>query len=115
MQRQLDQERTRYDQLRARALALGAQAVADPATDEVMVEGQSHLLDSPIGHDPQQLKTLLRAMDEKKLILRLLDETIRAEGVQVFIGAETKEEQMRSLRHGGQPLRWLDAARDPRA
>jgi heat-inducible transcriptional repressor len=97
VQQQLDQECTSYGKLRARALALGAQAVADPAADEVVVEGQSHFLDSPIGNDPQQLKILLRAMDEKKLILRLLEDTIRAQGVQVFIGAETKEEQMRSL------------------
>jgi heat-inducible transcriptional repressor len=96
VQLRLEEERTRYDLVRARALALGAQAVAEFATDEVVVEGQSRLLDSPLAHDPELARTLLRAMDEKKLILRLLDETIHAEGVQVFIGAETKEEQMRS-------------------
>jgi heat-inducible transcriptional repressor len=93
----LDLARTQYDQLAARALRLGAQAVADPVEDEVMVEGQSKLLDSPMGNDPEQIKTLLRAMEEKKLILRLLDETIRGEGVQVFIGAETKETEMKSF------------------
>ena len=96
MQGALDEERSRYDQLVARALQLGAQALAEPLGDELVVEGQSKLLDSPIANDPEQVKAVLRAMDEKKLILRLLDETIRGEGVQVFIGAETKEEEMRS-------------------
>jgi heat-inducible transcriptional repressor len=92
VQRQLEEERTRYDQLRARALTLGARAVADRGADEVVVEGQARLLDFPAATaDPEQIKTLLRAMDEKKLILRLLDETISGQGVQVFIGAETRE------------------------
>jgi heat-inducible transcriptional repressor len=97
VQGELDDEQAGLDRLRNRALTLGAQAVADEASDEVVVQGQSRLLDSPVGNDPAQVRALLRAIDEKKLILRLLDDTIRADGVQVFIGAETREEQMRSL------------------
>jgi heat-inducible transcriptional repressor len=96
VQHELESEQNRYDRLVSRALQLGAQAVATPVEDEVVIEGQSRLLDHPLANDPEQMKSLLRAVEEKQLILRLLDETIRGEGVQVFIGAETREEEMRS-------------------
>jgi heat-inducible transcriptional repressor len=92
----LEDEQTSYDAVASRALALGIQAVAEPAPDEVLVEGQSKLLDLSPGGDPEQAKALLRAIEEKRLILRLLDETIRGDGVQVFIGAETREEEIKS-------------------
>lgn len=93
----LESEQSRYDRIAARALALGIQALrSEPTPDEVLVEGQSRLLDAPVGRDPEQARALLRAIEEKRTVLRLLDETIRGEGVQVFIGAETKEEEIKS-------------------
>jgi heat-inducible transcriptional repressor len=107
VQRELESEQNRYDQLVSRALQLGAQAVAEPAEDNVVIGGQSKLLE---GNDPEQVRAVLRAVEEKKVVLKLLDETINADGVQVFIGAETKEEEMRSCAFvgsaygGAQPL-----------
>jgi heat-inducible transcriptional repressor len=95
VQRELENEQNRYDQLVSRALQLGVQALATPAADEIVVEGQSNLLE-PRGADPEQTRAVLKALEEKKLVLRLLDETIRGEGVQLFIGAETREEEFRS-------------------
>ena len=96
VQEELDKEQNRYDSLVARALALGVEALGGPSEAEVMIEGQSNLLDHPELTDPEELKALLRAVEEKRLVLRLLDETVGAEGVQVFIGAETREAEMRS-------------------
>jgi heat-inducible transcriptional repressor len=93
---ELASEQNRYDATVSRALELGKQAAAEPAPDEVLVEGQSRLLEVGAGKDPEQARALLRAIEEKRLLLRLLDETIRGEGVQVFIGAETRQEEMRS-------------------
>jgi heat-inducible transcriptional repressor len=95
VQEKLEREQTQYDRLMTSALALGAEAVAEPLEDEVVVEGQSRLLDAPMTQNVEEMKSLLRTLDEKKLILRLLDETIRGEGVKIFIGAETREEEMR--------------------
>ncbi|MCB9556822.1 MAG: heat-inducible transcription repressor HrcA [Deltaproteobacteria bacterium] len=89
---QLADERTRYDQLRERALKLGAEATARPAEDEVVVGGQSKILEHP---DPEVMRSLLRAIEGKQTVLRLLDHTIEANGIQVFIGAETQDETMR--------------------
>lgn len=95
VQQELDNEQNQYDDLVSQALNLGSQALVEPA-DDVVIEGQSRLLDHPKGFDPEEMKNVLRAVEQKRLVLRLLDDTIQAEGVQVFIGQETQEVEMRS-------------------
>ena len=96
VQTELEKEQNRYVELVTMALHLGAQALAAPSDVEVLVEGHSRLLDHPRGFDPDEMKNVLRALEEKRLVLGLLDKTIEADGVKVFIGAETQEEEMRS-------------------
>src|SRR5262245_13833611 len=85
--REYEDERTAHDQLRARALELAKAAVPDTArTEPIIVDGQSNLLSAT--DDLDRARTLLRALEEKEFIMRLLDETSRAPGIRVFIGAE---------------------------
>ena len=53
----------------------------------VLVSGQSNLLDAELAQD--RLRDLLRALEDKETLVRLLDRTRGAEGLQVFLGAET--------------------------
>jgi heat-inducible transcriptional repressor len=79
-------ERAAHDELVARALRLASAAVpADPEPD-VRVEGQSNLLAGKA--DLERAKLLLRTLEEKDLIVRLLERTLSAPGICVFIGAE---------------------------
>lgn len=94
VQRELEKAQNSYDQIAAHALLLGAQVVSLPTEDEILVEGQSNLLDHPQVHDPAKIKALLRTIEEKHSVLRLLDETIHGHGVKVFIGAETGQKEM---------------------
>lgn len=94
---ELDSERNRFDALVSRALTLGAQALHRPGSDEVLVGGQSHLLDQLKGHDRESLRQILEAIEQKRRVLRLLDQTISAQGVQVFIGAELGDSSMKDL------------------
>jgi heat-inducible transcriptional repressor len=85
---EIDSERAMHDNLMARALRLAsaimpAQADAAP---EVVVDGQSNLLSG--NTDLERAKVLLRTLEEKDLIVRLLDRTLSAPGICVFIGAE---------------------------
>jgi len=83
---ELDSDRTQHDRIRSRALFLAAAAVPERTETPLIVEGQSHLLDSADNMDAA--RTLLRGIEEKEFIVRLLDETLRAPGIRVFIGAE---------------------------
>ena len=84
---EIESDRAAHDQLAARALQLAAAAVPTRrAAAEVLVDGQSNLLSGQT--DLERAKTLLRTLEEKDLIVRLLDRTLSAPGICVFIGAE---------------------------
>ena len=83
---EIESDRAAHDQLAARALQLAAAAVPTDTGAEVLVDGQSNLLSGQT--DLERAKTLLRTLEEKDLIVRLLDRTLSAPGICVFIGAE---------------------------
>jgi heat-inducible transcriptional repressor len=83
---EIESERAAHDEIAARALKLAAAAVpADPAPD-VLVDGQSNLLAGKA--DVERAKVLLRTLEEKDLLVRLLERTLNAPGICVFIGAD---------------------------
>ncbi|HEY1723471.1 MAG TPA: heat-inducible transcriptional repressor HrcA [Magnetospirillaceae bacterium] len=56
---------------------------------QFIVRGQSHLLDDVTALDDlERIRSLFEALETKETMLRLLDLTNSAEGVQIFIGAE---------------------------
>ena len=89
----LADEKNRYDSMVSAALALG-QAVFDKPNRgaEVVVSGQANLLGEVGAPDPEhfeQMRQLLRALEDKEVMIQLLDRTLQADGIQVFLGAET--------------------------
>jgi heat-inducible transcriptional repressor len=87
--RELGEDKNRYDEAISAALRLGhAVFVAQPdRSADVVVTGQANLLDDALAQD--RARELLRTLDDKETLVRLLDRTRRAEGLQVFLGAET--------------------------
>ena len=79
-------DRAQHDELASRALRLASAAVPAEAPAEVLVDGQSNLLAGKA--DLERAKVLLRTLEEKDLLVRLLDRTVGAPGICVFIGAE---------------------------
>ncbi|HVZ73777.1 MAG TPA: heat-inducible transcriptional repressor HrcA [Polyangia bacterium] len=79
-------DRAAQDALAKRALLLATAAVPVEAEAEVIVDGQSNLLAGKA--DLERAKVLLRTLEEKDLLVRLLDRTLSAPGICVFIGAE---------------------------
>ncbi len=96
VQRELGDEKHRYDEMIATALRLGEQAFA-PAPGEgrsadVVISGQANLVDPEAAADKvrfDRMRELLRALEDRALLIQLLDRTKSAEGIQVFLGAET--------------------------
>jgi heat-inducible transcriptional repressor len=85
---EIESERAAHDRLAARALQLASAAVPSegPSQADVLVDGQSNLLSGQT--DVERVKMMLRALEEKDLIVRLLERTLSAPGICVFIGAE---------------------------
>lgn len=91
--RELAVEKNRYDDMVSAALELGRAVFDQPARGaEVVVSGQANLLDPATIADSEHLtrmRELLQTLEDKEIMAQLLDRTIAAEGIQVFLGAET--------------------------
>ena len=86
---ELARDRRELDELQARALALGAQAV-QAGSPAVHIEGQASLLeDKGLSQDVEKIRALFRALEEKEQLLAVLDRTLAAEELQIFIGTES--------------------------
>jgi heat-inducible transcriptional repressor len=86
--RELGEDKNKYDEAVASALRLGHAVFVSPPerAQPVVVSGQANLLDDV---QPEQIRELLRTLEDKQTLIRLLDRTRGAEGLQVFLGAET--------------------------
>jgi heat-inducible transcriptional repressor len=62
--------------------------------DDLMVSGESKLMDFPELGDIQKLRKLFDAFTKKRDLLHLLDRSLRAGGVKLFIGSESGYEAL---------------------
>lgn len=86
---ELERTRSASDPVLSRALDLAA-AVVPPSdrAGEILFDGQSNLLASAV--DVERARCVLRTLEEKDQIVKLLDRTLTAPGICVFIGSEAK-------------------------
>jgi heat-inducible transcriptional repressor len=89
----LKEERSLYDELMARALRLASTTFDDMVSEPaVFIQGASLLLDDVGGESAditlRTLKTLLRMMEEKTRLVRLLDDYMSGDGLTIVIGSE---------------------------
>jgi len=86
--RELGEDKHRYDEAVTSALRLGHAVFvkAPERSAEVVIAGQANLLDDV---QPEQIRDLLRTLEDKETLIRLLDRTRTADGLQVFLGTET--------------------------
>jgi heat-inducible transcriptional repressor len=87
--RRLQDDRVQIDSLRHRAFELGHLAVGDIGQRHgVVIEGEALLLEHPEFSDVDRMRQLIHALDERETIVSLLDRTIEAKDVQIFVGSE---------------------------
>jgi heat-inducible transcriptional repressor len=87
--RELGDDKNRYDEAVTAALRLGHAVFVErrEKVADVLVSGQANLLDETLAQD--RARDLLRTLEDKETLVRLLDRTRTADGIQVFLGAET--------------------------
>jgi len=94
-ERRIRNEKEHYDRLKKKALELSAKFLDDPLKSELLVEGAFHLLDSPeIGRNIERMRGLLKMVEEKTKLIRLLDHCLEHDGSMVFIGSEDLDEDL---------------------
>ncbi len=66
-----------------------AELEEDTELPEPIVEGITKLLDFPEFKDIERLKEILKAFEEKNILLKIIDRCLNTQGVQIFIGEDT--------------------------
>lgn len=85
---ELRDARSELEQLLAHSIELAEQAL-QPAADDMLVAGQTRLMGVQDLSDLERLRELFELFSSKREILQLLERTIQAPGVRIFIGEET--------------------------
>ena len=94
VQREIAEHRAALDELTTRVVEAGLATwtESDSGNDGVLiVRGQANLLDDVTAvADIERIRTLFEALETKEALLRLLEITEGAEGVQIYIGSENE-------------------------
>ncbi len=88
IEQELKKEKTLVDVVLAKVLRLGQTILSDDPSRELFIEGQSNILDEPEFAQIERLRALLTTFEQKSNLLKILDKTLEAQGVQILIGSE---------------------------
>ncbi len=84
----LKEERARYDRFLKAALELGGAMAERAASVDVYVEGSARALEQPEFADPDKMRELVRALEDKTALLKLLERSLSQPYPTVSIGSE---------------------------
>jgi heat-inducible transcriptional repressor len=87
---ELQSQRDLLDELTGKVVAAGlATWAGGDKGGQLIIRGQSHLLDDVTALDDlERIRALFEALETKEQLLQLLELTNRADGVQIFLGAD---------------------------
>ena len=89
LQVELQQLRESMSELMTSALNASDKAISESA-DDYVISGERNLLDSEdLASNVKRLRELFELFEKKTLLIRVLDSSSRAQGVQIFIGGES--------------------------
>jgi heat-inducible transcriptional repressor len=93
------QERAHYDLLMRRAMELSHKAFLEVSSlaspGEVRIGGTAHIIAQPeFAQHQERMRAVLRTLEEKEKLLRILDRCLESEGVNVVIGSESAIEDV---------------------
>ena len=88
--REAEEEAGRTGRVLVRLFSM-ARAALEKEAETVFVGGRANVLNHPEFTDLRLLKAALRALEEKRLIIKLLDRTAAADGVCIFIGGAGRQ------------------------
>jgi heat-inducible transcriptional repressor len=85
---EMRREKMAYDELLQKTLQLGGGTVEAQEERDLYIEGQTKILDEPTFADVERMKELFKAFEEKSVLVKLLDRSMKARGVQILFGSE---------------------------
>ena len=92
--KEMSKAQSDMDKAMSRAVKMASKALIDNKNDDLMMSGQTNLMDFDELSERNRLRCLFDSFKEKQELLHLLDRCSNAEGVKIFIGAESEYEPL---------------------
>ncbi len=86
-------DRAHYDALLRQVVEI-SQAALSESDDQIVIEGSSNILDAPEFGTIERMRALVKAFEEKHLLVSILDKTIESPGVHIFMGNESEDQSL---------------------
>ncbi|MGC8602385.1 MAG: heat-inducible transcriptional repressor HrcA [Desulfomonilaceae bacterium] len=94
---ELSNEKARFDAMLTKALEFGHIILSDNNTArEIFIEGSTNIVDGQDFPQIEKIRAILATFEHKFQLLKLLDRTLAARGIQIFIGSEHGINEMES-------------------
>jgi len=91
-------EKEKLDRMMETAISLGRDVIFSETEGEgLYLDGASNLLAWPEFARPDRMMSIMRAIEEKSRLLHLLDKSMQADGIQVYIGEEMPLPEMKEM------------------
>ena len=87
---EMKKEQNIYNELFSRALKMGQSVLGNDIEVEVYVEGQANFFNYPEFVEVEKMKTIFKTLEEKTILVNILDKAMENTGLQIFIGAENQ-------------------------
>ncbi|CAI2718780.1 heat-inducible transcriptional repressor HrcA [Nitrospina watsonii] len=105
-------EKERYNELMKQASQLWSEMFPDEQNAELLIDGLINLLDQPeFSENVEKMKRLMKTVEEKAKLVKLLDQCMIEDGLTILIGEENLEQEMegfsliaQNYRMGGEKL-----------
>ena len=95
---EMKKEKVLFDSLLSKALELSQRALQENIEDsELYIDGGTNLLDNPEFADVEHMRRIFSAFEEKSRLIDLLDKSMLAGGINIFIGSESELSDMESV------------------
>jgi heat-inducible transcriptional repressor len=106
----MKEEKARFDTLLSRAIALGTQFLKaqEEADKQVFVQGTSNILQQAGISDMEEMERIFETFEAKGKLVKILDEIVRSEGLQVLIGSENRDPALTHLALVASPYKVAD-------
>lgn len=85
----MQEERARFDRVLFETLDLARRALSTSEQNDVYTEGARLLLDRPEFAQPESIKRVYQAFEERANLVELLDQCLEGEGPRIVIGSES--------------------------
>lgn len=107
---EMKKEKNTYNRLLSQALRLSQKAFSGDMEEYVYIDGKFNIFDCPEFCDMKKLKTIFRALEEKGILVRLLDRLMQGDGTKISIGTENQFHEMQECSIVASPYTWGEYA-----